>query len=75
MSHCAANKPTSGADVTVKRNLAVGVSRRGGLCPGAGVPTWQSPLPLTDFRGRRGKAGQTYHAWQLPNNYFGPHAY
>ena len=32
-------------------------------------------FPFTDFRGKQGKAGQTYHAWQLPNTYFGPHTH
>ncbi|MBP8000672.1 MAG: hypothetical protein KA314_14170 [Chloroflexi bacterium] len=32
-------------------------------------------FPFTDFRGKKGNAGQTYHAWQLPNTYFGPHAH
>ena len=63
------------ADVTVKRNLAVG-SAVGAVC--AQEQAWQhgkALFPFTDFRGRQGKAGQTYHAWQLPNNYFGPHAH
>ncbi len=63
------------ADVTVKRNLAVG-SAVGRVC--AQEQAWQhgqALFPFTDFRGRQGKAGQTYHAWQLPNNYFGPHAH
>lgn len=63
------------ANVTVKRNLAVG-SAVGAVC--AQEQAWQhgkALFPFTDFRGRQGKAGQTYHAWQLPNNYFGPHAH
>jgi len=32
-------------------------------------------FPFTNFRGKQGKAGQTYHAWQLSNTYFGPHAH
>lgn len=63
------------ADVTVKRNLAVG-SPVGAVCPHNQV--WQhgrAHFTFTDFRGRQGKAGESYHAWQLPNNYFGPHAH
>jgi len=63
------------ADVTVKRNLAVG-SPVGTVC--AQEQAWQhgkALFPFTDFHGRQGKTGQTYHAWQLPNNYFGPHAH
>ncbi len=63
------------ADVTVKRNLAVG-SAVGAVC--AQEQAWhhgKALFPFTDFRGRQGKVGQTYHAWQLPNNYFGPHAH
>jgi hypothetical protein len=63
------------ADVTVKRNLAVG-SPVGTVC--AQEQAWQhgkALFPFTDFRGRQGRAAQTYHAWQLPNNYFGPHAH
>ncbi len=61
--------------MTVKRNLAVG-SPLGAVC--AQEQAWQhgqALFPFTDFRGKQGKAGQTYHAWQLPNNYFGPHAH
>lgn len=29
---------------------------------------------FTDHRGKVGRAGQTYLAWQLPNSYSGPHA-
>ena len=63
------------AGVTVKRNLAVG-SAIGAVC--AQEQAWQhgkALFPFTDFRGRQGKTWQTYHAWQLPNNYFGPHAH
>ena len=63
------------AGVTVRRNLAVG-SPVGVVC--AQEQAWRhgpALFPFTDFRGKQGKAGQTYHAWQLPNTYFGPHAH
>lgn len=37
---------------------------------------WQhgtAVFPLTDHQGRQGKPGVTYVAWQLPNQYTGPH--
>ena len=63
------------AGVNVRSNLAVG-SPVGAVC--AQEQAWrhgQALFPFTDFRGKQGKAGQTYHAWQLPNTYFGPHAH
>jgi len=63
------------AEVTVRRNLAVG-SSVGTVC--AQEQAWRQGrvlFPFTDFRGKQGQAGQTYHAWQLPNTYFGPHAH
>lgn len=33
----------------------------------------QALFRLTDHKGKQGKPGTTYLAWQLPNNYFGPH--
>jgi hypothetical protein len=63
------------AGVTAKRNLVVG-SRLGAVC--AQEQAWrhgQALFPFTDFRGKQGRAGQTYHAWQLPNNYYGPHVH
>lgn len=63
------------ADVTVRRNLAVG-SPVGAVCPqNQGWQHGRAHFPFTDFRGRQGKAGQSYHAWQLPNDYYGPHAH
>ena len=61
--------------MAVKRNLAVGSAVRA-VC--AQEQAWRQEralFPFTDFRGKQGKAGQTYHAWQLPNTYFGPHAH
>jgi hypothetical protein len=60
--------------VAVIRNLAVG-SAVGAIC--AQEQAWrhgQALFPFTNFRGKQGQAGQTYHAWQLPKTYFGPHA-
>ncbi len=37
---------------------------------------WQkgnATFTLTDFKGKQGRAGKTYLAWQLPNSYRGPH--
>ncbi len=63
------------AVVAVRRNLAGGLPV-GAVC--VQEQAWRHGMalfPFTDFRGKQGKAGQTYHAWQLPNTHFGPHAH
>ena len=34
----------------------------------------QATFEFKDFKGKQGRAGSSYVAWQLPNSYVGPHA-
>ena len=34
----------------------------------------QATFQFKDFKGKQGRAGSSYVAWQLPNSYVGPHA-
>lgn len=58
----------------VVRNVALGLS----LNPLAQEAlTWQhgqAVFILMDKRGKQGRPGRRYLAWQLPNSYYGPHA-
>ncbi len=61
------------ARVQTKFNFAVGPQ---GTEHNEQEAAWQhgrASFRLTDWQGKHGRKGATYQAWQLPNNYIGPH--
>jgi hypothetical protein len=63
------------AGVQVQANVAVGEEA---TAANTEERSWQggtAVFTLKDYRGRQGKKGKTYLAWQLPNSYIGPHAH
>lgn len=62
------------AQVRKKHNFAIGPQNN---ALNNEETTWRhgrASFQFTDMEGRHGRKGATYTAWQLPNNYTGPHA-
>jgi hypothetical protein len=61
------------ADVEIQENFAVGERATKENHENRAWTQGQAVFELKDYRGRQGKKGQTYLAWQLPNSYIGAH--
>lgn len=61
------------ASVKVQANFAVGDVATKENLENRAWEQGQALFELKDYRGRQGKKGKTYLAWQLPNTYVGQH--
>jgi len=61
------------AGVEVQTNYAVGEAATKEATENRAWRHGRALFELKDHRGRQGRAGQTYLAWQLPNSYIGSH--
>jgi hypothetical protein len=62
------------AKVKTRRNFAVGQAANATESETIGWQQGMAAFELKDQDGWHGRKGRTYLAWQLPNNYAGPHA-
>jgi hypothetical protein len=62
------------AGVEVQTNCAVGEAVTKEATENRAWRHGRALFELKDHRGRQGRAGQSYLAWQLPNSYIGAHA-
>ena len=62
------------ANVKTKRNFAVGRQASDVESETIGWQQGMAAFQLKDQDGQHGRKGRIYTAWQLPNNYAGPHA-
>jgi hypothetical protein len=62
------------AGVQVQTNYAVGEVATKEATENRAWRHGRALFELKDHRGRQGRAGQSYLAWQLPNSYIGAHA-
>jgi hypothetical protein len=63
------------ADVQCRQNYSIGPQAKTEDEQEIAWKRGQAVFHLTDRKGKQGSSGKTYVAWQLPNNYFGPHAH
>lgn len=61
------------ARVQRRTHIAVGPQHTPDTAVEAAWQHGMASFKLIDFRGRHGRPGQQYVAWQLPNSYAGPH--
>ena len=61
------------AKVQKRTNFAIGAQATAVAEQEAAWQHGSATFHLVDKQGKHGKAGATYIAWQLPNNYVGPH--
>lgn len=61
------------ADVAHHYNYCIGAPYSEQTLREAAWQHGRATFKLTDSRGKQGRAGQAYVAWQLPNSYAGPH--
>ena len=62
------------AKVRSQHNFAIGPQAKTANKQETAWQQGQALFHLTDHKGKQGKPGKTYLAWQLPNSYIGPHA-
>ncbi|MCB0009336.1 MAG: hypothetical protein KDE04_22885, partial [Anaerolineales bacterium] len=62
-----------GASITTRINYAIGETYSKEAYRERAWEKGNAVFVLQDYRGRQGRAGQRYIAWQLPNSYVGAH--